>query len=51
MRRTFVLTLLAVAVAGVVGTGVLSHLTAGGFTDPGSESDKARVALQQAPVE
>jgi len=44
-RRVLPLAVLAVIVAGVVGGGVLSALTVGGFADPASESERARVTL------
>src|SRR5919112_1965241 len=46
-RRRLVLALaaLAVALAGVLGSSVLDKLTTGGFADPASQSERARVAL------
>ena len=46
-RRVAVLvvSLLAMAVAGVVGGGVAAHLSGGGFNDPGAESSQAKRVL------
>ncbi|HKG51495.1 MAG TPA: MMPL family transporter [Actinomycetales bacterium] len=46
-RRRLVLALggLAIALAGVLGSSVLDKLTTGGFADPSSQSEQARLAL------
>jgi RND superfamily putative drug exporter len=41
------LSLLVVALAGVLGSGAVGKLKGGGFDDPGSESSRARVLLAQ----
>jgi putative drug exporter of the RND superfamily len=43
--RVLAMTVLLVVVGGVVGGGVFSDLTAGGFADDASESEQARVTL------
>ncbi|SNR24690.1 MMPL family transporter [Blastococcus mobilis] len=43
--RVLAMTVLLVVVGGVVGVGVFSELTTGGFADEASESERARVTL------